>query len=236
MLPSLPACSFSLWTSSLCARLYNRPPSSVLAPLLLILPRNCSRAWELFPSESVTTCAQEMMARPGIYHEPRLLHHLSPPKLGSVTIPRQYRAHLPSPGALSACPTKADDPRLHSPPSEPDRSSERTGPPGAEQGVMGKERDEGERRRGRGVSPAGMGIWETSSLKCIANMKKLLGVVGPECPVCCGQWILFSLLRVACVAVGEIWVWLKLFFLLPGCLEPLLPSDDWGTQCSCWLI
>lgn len=120
--------------------------------------------------------------------------------------------------------------------SWPDRFSERTGQSGAEQGIMGKERDAGEKLRGRGISPAGMGIWETSSLKCIANMKKLLGVVGPGCPVHCWQWILFSLLRVACVAVGEIWVWLKLFFLLLGCLESLLPPDGRGTQCGHWLM
>ena len=35
----------------------------------------------------------------------------------------------------------------------------------------------------------------------------------------------------------EMWVWLKLFFLLLECLEPFLPSDDWGSLShGSWLI
>lgn len=63
--------------------------------------------------------------------------------------------------------------------SQPGCFPERTCPSGAGAGVKGKERDEGKRLREEGgISPAGPGVSEASSLKCIGNMRKLLGVVG----------------------------------------------------------
>lgn len=121
---SLPVPS-PLWTSGPCAHLHNRPPSYVLVLLLHLPPRNCSRAlnWELFPPEFVTTCAEEMMVRPenlDLDFTTNLtsctLHPEHPEtRLGNDS--SSYRA--PPPLSLVPCPTRTDDPTLHSPPAEP---------------------------------------------------------------------------------------------------------------------
>lgn len=79
-----------------------------------------------------------------------------------------------------------------------------------------------------------MGIWEASSLKCIGNMRKLLGWLGRvSCPLLAMDIILalraavvFFFFFFSAADIGEIWVWLNLFFLLLVCLEAFLPSDD----------
>lgn len=111
--------------------------------------------------------------------------------------------------------------------SRPGRFSERTCPSGAGAGVKVKERDEGKRLREEGgVSPAGMGISEASSLKCIGNMRKLLGMFGLHVLsiagngyYSCPKSYCFVLFFFSAANIGEIWVWLKLFFLLLECLE-----------------
>lgn len=59
-----------------------------------------------------------------------------------------------------------------------------------------------------------MGIWKTSSLECTGNMKKLLRVIGPGCPLHCWPWILFL-------------PWQLLFLQLQ-----ILMRSGYGSSCS----
>lgn len=72
------------------------------------------------------------------------------------------------------------------------------------------------------------GIWETSSLKCIGNMKKLLGWLGLGVLSIAGNGY-YS--QSCCVSVGEIWV--DASYSSSQCTEPFYlqiigrPSGSW---------
>lgn len=78
--------------------------------------------------------------RPGFYHEPHLMHAILSPletRLSNDSSSVQSSTS-PSPGTLSACPPRADDPGLHSlHQSWPDRISEGTCWPGGWGGGVG---------------------------------------------------------------------------------------------------
>lgn len=85
-----------------------------------------------------------------------------------------------------------------------------------------------------------MGVSEASSLKCIGNMSKLLGVVGLHVLSIAGNGY-YSCPKSYCffffsaANIGEIWVWLKLFFLPLECLEASTPMTGSLSHGS-WLI